>query len=158
MDHLQPDQSSPPQYSPDHGVEHFSNTGAFPYDDANPPHRHPPGQYAPYSGTFPQPLTINNPQQPPRQPQSDHGFSSLRGLEFLEIPGPGVLYLSSLPGDADGDTDVNMVSVPSFRQGGSAGAGLDLGLGFGIAVDDQHDWRDGQEYGLLGRYFFGGNT
>jgi hypothetical protein len=69
-----------------------------------------------------------------------------------------VLYPSSLPGDADDGADVNMVSVPSFRQGGSAGTGLDLGLGFGIAVDDQHDWRDGQEYGPLGGYFFWGNT
>ncbi|OJD23825.1 hypothetical protein ACJ73_04822 [Blastomyces percursus] len=65
---------------------------------------------------------------------------------------------------SDGTTDINMdmFSVPGFGDASSlvgdsgpnvVGTGLDLG--FGMAIDFQHDWSEGAGYDLFDGFFFG---
>jgi hypothetical protein len=156
IDHLRPDQYSPPHYLLNQSGRRFP---VLPYDDANSSHQLQQDQY-PYSDTFSRPSTGNNAQQSYRQAsQPEYGFSGVPSLEFLDeicSPGPGVVYPSSSPGGVDGNADINMTSTPSLRQGGVPSTSLDLG--FGIAVDFQHDWSDGQGYDLLNGYWFGGSV
>lgn len=61
-------------------------------------------------------------------------MSSLPGMDFLNNVGAG-----------SGEDSFN------FDAGG-------LDLGFGMGLDLQHDWSDGQQYDLFDGFFFGGNA
>ncbi len=62
-------------------------------------------------------------------------MSTLPGMDFLNNMN------NSVAGGADGDIN--------FDAGG-------LGdLGFGMGLDYQHDWSDGQQYDLFDGFFFG---
>jgi hypothetical protein len=81
-----------------------------------------------------------------------------------ENPGVGLDYLDYDPSNtnidrqmsmgSDENSDYKLQSMPSFGHGMGHSVGIDLG--FGMAVDFQHDWSENPNYDLLEGYFFGG--
>lgn len=77
-------------------------------------------------------------------------------LDFLDFFSPttdsdGLLWNLDLDGNNDPD-----VVMPSISYGAGHSMGIDLG--FGMAVDFQHDWNENGNYDMLEGYFFGGAT
>lgn len=95
------------------------------------------------SGSAPQ-----NFSQPPQVTESEN--LTAPGSDFLNFATGGGQNIDFGFGS---NTDYNMF-MPSFGQGGGQGTGLDLG--FGMAVDFQHDWSEGTDYNMFGDYFFSG--
>ncbi|KAL5338481.1 fungal-specific transcription factor domain-containing protein [Aspergillus crustosus] len=55
---------------------------------------------------------------------------------------------------SDENSDYKLQGMPSLGHGAGHSVGIDLG--FGMAVDFQHDWSENANYDLLEGYFFGG--
>lgn len=73
-------------------------------------------------------------------------FSNLPDMSFLDTFGGG-------PNDSDNFGD----SMNGFGGGtGTAVNGIDLG--FGMNMDLQHDWSEGNQFDLLDGFFFGGGV
>lgn len=80
----------------------------------------------------------------PADSEGQHGIS----LDFLDFTS-GDQENQAM--DADPNADYNMASMPNLGQN----VGIDLG--FGMAMDFQHDWSENPSYDLLEGYFFGGS-
>lgn len=83
------------------------------------------------------------------------GHQPEMGLDFLDFSptteSDGLLWNLDLEGNNDPD-----VVMPSISYGAGHSMGIDLG--FGMAVDFQHDWNENGNYDMLEGYFFGGAT
>lgn len=119
------------------------------YENPGSPQQQPVQQF--YYPTSPQqsggsPGSTANRQGPvaPVEPDGQQGIS----LDFLD-------FTSGDPENqainADPNADYNMASMPNLGQN----VGIDLG--FGMAMDFQHDWSENPNYDLLEGYFFGGS-
>ncbi|KAL2002791.1 hypothetical protein VTN02DRAFT_5950 [Thermoascus thermophilus] len=95
------------------------------------------------SGSAPQ-----NFNQPPQVTESENLTAA--GSDFVTFATGGGQTVDFGFGSG---TDYDMF-MPSLGQGGAQGTGLDLG--FGMAVDFQHDWSEGTDYNMFGDYFFSG--
>ncbi|KAJ6160483.1 hypothetical protein N7470_003879 [Penicillium chermesinum] len=80
----------------------------------------------------------------PTDPEGQHGLS----LDFLDFTSGDQENRTM---NADLNADYNMASMPNLGQN----VGIDLG--FGMAMDFQHDWSENPNYDLLEGYFFGGS-
>ncbi|KAJ9354300.1 putative C6 transcription factor [Paecilomyces variotii] len=125
-------------------MQSYDNT----YDGPNPQQQQQQQQQQYY---------YNSPQSPSsRGAQQNYGQSQAPEQEgFVD---PGLDFLDFAPGGAMNletrqDGTQEYPSMPSF----GAGAGPGLDLGFGLAVDFQHDWSEGTGYDLFDGFFFGGN-
>ncbi|KAF5862365.1 Fungal specific transcription factor [Aspergillus alliaceus] len=74
-------------------------------------------------------------------------------LDFLDFDAPGAE--GQVPVGSDENPDYDLPAVPSLGHGAGHSVGIDLG--FGMAVDFQHDWSENANYDLLEGYFFGGS-
>ncbi|KAL3467478.1 fungal-specific transcription factor domain-containing protein [Aspergillus heterothallicus] len=74
------------------------------------------------------------------------------GLDYLDYDPSGIERQMSM--GSDENSDYKMQGMPSFGHGVGHSVGIDLG--FGMAVDFQHDWSENPNYDLLEGYFFGG--
>lgn len=71
-------------------------------------------------------------------------------LDFLDFDSTG--SSGQLPFGLDGNSDYDYdVAMPSL------GHSVGIDLGFGMAVDFQHDWSENVNYDMLEGYFFGGS-
>lgn len=75
-------------------------------------------------------------------------------LDFLDFDSTGAENTVSV--GSDGNPEYNMSAVPSLGHGAGHSVGIDLG--FGMAVDFQHDWSENANYDMLEGYFFGGSV
>lgn len=86
---------------------------------------------------------------PPADPETQPGIS----LDFLDF-GLGDPDNPANMG-ADPNADYNLTAMPSL--GHNLGQNVGIDLGFGMAMDFQHDWSENPNYDLLEGYFFGGS-
>lgn len=81
------------------------------------------------------------------------------------LPGISLDFLDFSSGDRDRDNPSDMAVDPSAEYGLTAmpslghnlGQNVGIDLGFGMAMDFQHDWSENPNYDLLEGYFFGGS-
>lgn len=114
------------------------------YYSTSPQHTGSPGSVAPNAANGPHAV-------PPTDPDAQTGIS----LDFLDFRS----------GDPDGqalETDPNgdysMANMPPLGPlGPNLGQNVGIDLGFGMAMDFQHDWSENPNYDLLEGYFFGGS-
>ncbi|KAJ5161925.1 hypothetical protein N7492_007317 [Penicillium capsulatum] len=92
-------------------------------------------------GNGPQPIA-------PADAEGQPGIS----LDFLDF-GSGDPDASAM--DADSNADYNLANMPPLSHNLGQNVGIDLG--FGMAMDFQHDWSENPNYDLLEGYFFGGS-
>ncbi|KKK20367.1 putative C6 transcription factor (UaY) [Aspergillus rambellii] len=110
-----------------------------------------------YYGNSPQPNgspssagpATAGPQFQPADPENPSGM----GLDFLEYDSSGIERQMSM--GSDENPDYNSHGISSLGHGAEHSVGIDLG--FGMAVDFQHDWSENAHYDLLEGYFFGGS-
>ncbi|KAE8348529.1 fungal-specific transcription factor domain-containing protein [Aspergillus coremiiformis] len=88
-----------------------------------------------------------NPSHRQTQPTDQEIPSTGISLDFLDFDTAGAEGLVTLGSD-ENNCDYELQAGPSL------GVGIDLG--FGMAVDFQHDWSENANYDLLEGYFFGG--
>lgn len=118
------------------------------YENQNSPQSHAQFYYS------------NSPQQndspdsnghglPPVGPEGQQGMS----LDFLDFGTGG----AESQGNVESETtpDYNTMAAPSL--GHNMGQNVGIDLGFGMAMDFQHDWSENPNYDLLEGYFFGGS-
>ncbi|KAF4212753.1 hypothetical protein CNMCM5878_000772 [Aspergillus fumigatiaffinis] len=86
----------------------------------------------------------------PADQESAAGIS----LDFLDFDSTGAENTVSV--GSDGNPEYNVSAVPSLGHGAGHTVGIDLG--FGMAVDFQHDWSENANYDMLEGYFFGGSV
>ncbi|KAB8255681.1 fungal-specific transcription factor domain-containing protein [Aspergillus pseudonomiae] len=86
----------------------------------------------------------------PTEEMSSTGIS----LDFLDFDVTGAE--GQVPLGSDENPDYDIQPVPSLGHGAGHSVGIDLG--FGMAVDFQHDWSENANYDLLEGYFFGGSA
>lgn len=117
------------------------------YENPGSP-QHAPQFYYPNSpqrngspGNGPQPIA-------PADPEGQTGIS----LDFLDF-GSGDPDAQTI--DADPNADDNLAHMPPL--GHNLGQNVGIDLGFGMAMDFQHDWSENPNYDLLEGYFFGGS-
>lgn len=109
------------------------------YYGTSPPHSTSPGSAA-----------TNASQHPPHiKPEGHAGVS----LDFLDFDSGGAD--GPIPMDTGGNVDYSVLNMPSLGHGAGHSVGIDLG--FGMAVDFQHDWSENANYDMLEGYFFGGS-
>ncbi|KAE8144658.1 positive regulator of purine utilization [Aspergillus avenaceus] len=94
-----------------------------------------------------------NPGHPSFQSADQEMPSTGMSLDFLDFDSAGTDGQIGLGSDEDPDYDLQ--AVPSLGHGAGHSVGIDLG--FGMAVDFQHDWSENANYDLLEGYFFGGS-
>ncbi|OGM46764.1 C6 transcription factor (UaY) [Aspergillus bombycis] len=94
-----------------------------------------------------------NPSHHQFQPTDQEISSTGISLDFLDFDVAGAEGQVPLGSDENPDYDVQ--AVPSLGHGAGHSVGIDLG--FGMAVDFQHDWSENANYDLLEGYFFGGS-
>lgn len=87
------------------------------------------------------------------QPADTNSFY-LSNLDFLDMP-PRMVQDNTVYTSA-AVSEIDTASAPPYAQGAPAGTGLDLG--FGMAVDFQHDWSENAGYDLFEGFFFGGSA
>jgi hypothetical protein len=91
------------------------------------------------------------------QPQflaADQESAAGISLDFLDFESAGAENTVSV--GSDGNPEYNMAAIPSLGHGVGHSVGIDLG--FGMAVDFQHDWSENANYDMLEGYFFGGSV
>ncbi|PGG95690.1 hypothetical protein AJ79_09917 [Helicocarpus griseus UAMH5409] len=145
------------------------------HQHTQPQHQHQQHQY-----TYQNPQHAYNPHLSPITPQNSHSdqdyFSSMEYLDMVSSatttsPETATVTAANLShtiydhptagSDSDGTTDINSMlgfggGSMSLIGGGVPNAGTGLDLGFGMAVDFQHDWSEGAGYDLFDGFFFGG--
>ena len=164
-----PQTQANPQTQPEY---HDASTPSFASDTSRPPYlqRSPMEYYPKYENTVSPPqqpyyynhspqqsttspgsaaTNASHPQLHPTEQDTQPGFS----LDFLELDNPGAE--GPVPMDADGNVDYSLLNMPSLGPGVGHSVGIDLG--FGMAVDFQHDWSENPNYDMLEGYFFGGS-
>lgn len=72
-------------------------------------------------------------------------------LDFLDFDSTGAE--GAVPIDTEGNVDYSVLNMPSLGHGAGHSIGIDLG--FGMAMDFQHDWSENANYDMLEGYFFG---
>jgi hypothetical protein len=92
------------------------------------------------SGTNPSPRHFDQQQQQPFYMQNTYNPDFMSSL-------PGMDFLSNAMGAGAGENNDDF----NFDTNG-------LDLGFGMGLDLQHDWSDGQQYDLFDGFFFGNNA
>ena len=110
-----------------------------------------------FYGTSPQPsaspssVVAQSGHQPPQvmDPEQQSGMS----LDFLEFDPAGAE--GQAPFGSDEASEYNLQAMASLGHGMGHSVGIDLG--FGMAVDFQHDWSENPNYDMLEGYFFGGS-
>ncbi|KAJ5747143.1 uncharacterized protein N7511_008839 [Penicillium nucicola] len=91
----------------------------------------------------------NNVPHAETEAQGQQGLS----LDFLDFGSVEIEGQGNLEGEAN--TEYNAMPVPSL--GHNLGQNVGIDLGFGMAMDFQHDWSENPNYDLLEGYFFGGS-
>ncbi|OQE15357.1 hypothetical protein PENFLA_c032G00987 [Penicillium flavigenum] len=86
---------------------------------------------------------------PPTDTEAPQGMS----LDFLDFGSGDAEGQGNMEGEAN--PDYNMLGVSSL--GHNLGQNVGIDLGFGMAMDFQHDWSENPNYDLLEGYFFGGS-
>ncbi|KAE8142636.1 fungal-specific transcription factor domain-containing protein [Aspergillus pseudotamarii] len=94
-----------------------------------------------------------NPSHHQFQPTDQEVSSTGISLDFLDFDVAGAE--GQVPLGSDENPDYDLQAVPSLGHGAGHSVGIDLG--FGMAVDFQHDWSENANYDLLEGYFFGGS-
>ncbi|GMG16157.1 unnamed protein product [Aspergillus oryzae var. brunneus] len=94
-----------------------------------------------------------NPSHHQFQPTDQEISSTGISLDFLDFDVAGTE--GQVPLGSDENPDYDLQAVPSLGHGAGHSVGIDLG--FGMAVDFQHDWSENANYDLLEGYFFGGS-
>lgn len=108
----------------------------------------------------PQFFYSNSPQQSGSPGSHTHGLAPTDAeaqqpisLDFLDFGSGDTESQSNIEGD--GNPGYNMMAAPSL--GHNLGQNVGIDLGFGMAMDFQHDWSENPNYDLLEGYFFGGS-
>ncbi|PYH45700.1 uncharacterized protein BP01DRAFT_423122 [Aspergillus saccharolyticus JOP 1030-1] len=139
---------------------------ASPYDNPVSPQAqqqpHPPQPQQYYYANSPQqsasPNSVsasNNPSHPAgAQYQPAHDPPSAISLDFLDFDPTGTAD-GHVPNSEDNNAEYNLQAMPSLSHGVGHSVGIDLG--FGMAMDFQHDWSENANYDMLEGYFFGGS-
>ncbi|KAJ5245441.1 hypothetical protein N7489_005537 [Penicillium chrysogenum] len=86
-------------------------------------------------------------------PSADTEAPQGMSLDFLDFGSGDAEGQGNMEGEAN--PDYNMLGVPSL--GHNLGQNVGIDLGFGMAMDFQHDWSENPNYDLLEGYFFGGS-
>ncbi|CAG8267812.1 unnamed protein product [Penicillium nalgiovense] len=86
-------------------------------------------------------------------PSTDTEAPQGMSLDFLDFGSGDAEGQGNMEGEAN--PDYNMMGVPSL--GHNLGQNVGIDLGFGMAMDFQHDWSENPNYDLLEGYFFGGS-
>lgn len=137
----------------------------FPPGQPQPYGQHQPSMdyYPKYEGqgsTQPHPqFYYSNPPQPsgspgdhtglaPTDPEAPQGIS----LDFLDFGSGDTENQCRM--DSEANPDYNMMSTPPVQ---NLAPNMGIDLGFGMAMDFQHDWSENPSYDLLEGYFFGGS-
>ncbi|PYH96721.1 hypothetical protein BO71DRAFT_481830 [Aspergillus ellipticus CBS 707.79] len=134
-------------------MEYYSS-----YDHPVSPQMQPPPPQQPqyYYGNSPQPsaspTSVGANPNPPQYhtPENDH--PSALSLDFLDYDPTAAE--GHVPG-SDENAEYGLQAMPSLGHGAGHSVGIDLG--FGMAMDFQHDWRENANYDMLEGYFFGGS-
>lgn len=158
-----PDQASQTYPQRAQSAEYYSNAGSpqaqQPYFYGSSPQSASPASVA--APTYNTTTNNNNNQnqfQAADQQQQQQENQPSMGLDFSNFDSrPTDNNGGGLPVGSDGNTDYSsfMSSIQPFGNGVGQGMGIDLG--FGLAVDFQHDWSEGANYDLLEGFFFGGS-
>lgn len=111
------------------------------YYGNSPQHNGSPGSVAQNSG--------NGSGIPPSDPEAQSGIS----LDFLDFGAGDPDHHASM--EVDPNFDYGLAALPSL--GHNLGQNVGIDLGFGMAMDFQHDWSENPNYDLLEGYFFGGS-
>ena len=114
-----------------------------------------PQQY--YYGNSPQksasPNSVGATTGLPQFQPTDQEHPGSVGLDYLDYDPASIERQMSMGSDENSEYKYQ---VPSLGDG--AGHNLGIDLGFGMAVDFQHDWSENANYDLLEGYFFGGGA
>lgn len=86
---------------------------------------------------------------PPSDPETQPGIS----LDFLDFGSGDPDNPAGM--EAEPNVDYGLAAMPSL--GHNLGQNVGIDLGFGMAMDFQHDWSENPNYDLLEGYFFGGS-
>ena len=78
---------------------------------------------------------------------ADHDNNQRVGLDFLDFSTGGH---EAPPAEQNANSEYNLAGMPTLGQN----VGIDLG--FGMAMDFQHDWSENPNYDILDGFFFGG--
>ncbi|KAJ5131368.1 uncharacterized protein N7515_007407 [Penicillium bovifimosum] len=135
-----------------------------PADQSGQSYRNSMDYYLKYENSnSPQPPQFyysNSPQRSGSPSGNTHDMPSVgseapqgMSLDFLDFGTGEVQGQGNLEGDGNADYDI--MSVPPYGQNLGQNVGIDLG--FGMAMDFQHDWSENPNYDLLEGYFFGGS-
>jgi hypothetical protein len=119
------------------------------YENPSSPQPHPQFFYSasPQDGS-PGSVPSGVPHAEP-EAQGQHGLS----LDFLDFGSGDAEGQGNIEGEAN--PEYNAMPVPSL--GHNLGQNVGIDLGFGMAMDFQHDWSENPNYDLLEGYFFGGS-
>lgn len=116
------------------------------YDTQGSPQPHPQFYYS------------NSPQRSGSPGSHTHGLTHTDpeaqpiSLDFLDFGSGDAENQGNMEGEAN--PDYNMMPAPL---GNNLGQNVGIDLGFGMAMDFQHDWSENPNYDLLEGYFFGGS-
>ncbi|KAJ5091242.1 hypothetical protein NUU61_006112 [Penicillium alfredii] len=150
------DGASQPYVQHDPSMEYFlkyENPGSPPappqfYYSNSPQQPGSPGSVAPPSSSEPH---AAHPSSADHQDPSQSGIS----LDFLDFGSGNADNQAGVEADANTPDYNNLMSMPSL--GHNLGQNVGIDLGFGMAVDFQHDWSENPNYDILEGYFFGGS-
>ncbi|CAG8241283.1 unnamed protein product [Penicillium salamii] len=141
MAHNFPDQPRP------YGQQNPSMEFYPKYDTQGSPQPHPQFYYS------------NSPQRSGSPGSHTHGLAHTDpeaphpiSLDFLDFGSGDAESQGNMEGEAN--PDYNMMPAPL---GNNLGQNVGIDLGFGMAMDFQHDWSENPNYDLLEGYFFGGS-
>ncbi|KAL2871889.1 Zn(II)2Cys6 transcription factor [Aspergillus lucknowensis] len=97
------------------------------------------------------PVSVSAPTGQPQFQPADPENRGV-GLDYLDYDSASIERQMSM--GSDENSDYKFQAMPSLGHGAGQSVGIDLG--FGMAVDFQHDWSENANYDLLEGYFFGG--
>ncbi|OOF90434.1 hypothetical protein ASPCADRAFT_211996 [Aspergillus carbonarius ITEM 5010] len=124
-----------------------------PYENSVSPQTQQHPQY--YYGNSPQqsasPNSVGANPHPTHYHTPENEHASGLGLDFLDFD-PAAAGGQMTGSDENGD--YSLQAMPSLGHGAGHSVGIDLG--FGMAMDFQHDWSENANYDILEGYFFGG--
>ncbi|KAJ5970307.1 uncharacterized protein N7479_000225, partial [Penicillium vulpinum] len=139
------DQSSRSYGQPNSSMDYYLK-----YENPNSPQPNPQFYYA------------NSPQHS-GSPGSNTQIHGLPPADTDAPQGMSLDFLDFASGDAEGQGNMESEANPDYNAAAAPPLGHNLGqnvgidLGFGMAMDFQHDWSEVPNYDLLEGYFFGGS-
>lgn len=126
------------------------------FENAVSPQAQQPPQQQYYYGNSPQqsasPNSVGATTGLPQFQPTDQEHPGSVGLDYLDYDPASIERQMSMGSDENSEYKYQ---VPSL---GDAGQNIGIDLGFGMAVDFQHDWSENANYDLLEGYFFGGGA